>query len=575
MRSFGAEYRNRGGFQTLHRKEPGIVVFFDAGDRVVHNVASSFARRGIRVFETASLRQLLGVVSQAQHVAVTLSRRLTFGSFARTYLALLLLAVAQTRVLVFFSTDYVDLVESRVARSFFTVMHRLLLKRAHRVFLLRTRRHIAERYGFDPHRVRYIDNFFWSEELSNSSKANVDLAQIDGQCVFFYAGYNLWWHGLDRFYVLFKKLKERYPDSLLVVAGPVESSPFLKCFGRERRYWSWFNAIMSDRSVLLLGPLGREQLYWWLRQAHFFVSCLDTDSIQGRTELRTCLIEAMAAGAACLNVRTPELIDTNIFRDGENVILLEGDEEENLEKLAFYMTMPYLRRQIGRRARRTAQGCFRIEDWVTENLEELCEYPFPVVHRLTRTVDALSGAGPSAVFGSAPASQVTDVLRAVQRGHDGTCYLITPRRGFPEEMSEQGVHRLIAGERWIHWFGLGIRNIVALRRQGIRRAFIPITKGTGEGYGNVSRTARVIGVRQIYFVRDGLVVNEAGNGVAVFCREFCRAVTDTLTVVLAAAFGLLVILAMEIRSAFLKPKPVCEKLQKEHETVEQKRVVNE
>ena len=85
----------------------------------------------------------------------------------------------------------------------------------------------------------------------------------------------------------------------------------------------------------------------------------------------------------------------------------------------------------------------------------------------------------------------------------------------------------------------------------------------------------MIGAQRIYFVRDGQVVREIGSGFAALACETYRAMIDTAVVVLGAAFGLLVVLGVEIRSAISQHGPRVDESWHEPSDMEQENVVNE
>jgi len=536
------------------RKVGGTVLFFDPGDSVVRNLHSCLAERGEPVEETCSLRVLLATLWRSRLATVTLTRRLRFSRLLSSYTAILLLVLARVKFFIFFSSDYVDLVESPVSAALFYMLNRLLVRRADKVFILRTRGHIVRRYKLPQSRVVYFDNYYREAESARFSLPDSIPAEIAGKRIFLYAGYNLWWHGLDKFVLLFRELRKRFPDVLLLVVGPTAPTPFLRCFARERRYWLSIDRMRSEDSVVFLGQRPREELNWWMRRADFFVGCMDGSSTQGRTELRTCVIEAMAVGAPCINVESPELAETGFFRDGENVILLGDDQDENVEKLSFYLQMPFLRKKLGEHAKRTAKQVFQVERWVEELPGFQEEGSSARVYEMKREVSRAVGDGAAVVFGSAPVSDVKNLIHRVRETGRGSVLLIASRSVLGRFAGEEAVEKIPAGEKWISWLGLGLKNIVALRRRHVGTAFIPVTTGRGEGYGNVSRAARALGARRIVFVRDGKVVGEKGSGLSSVLYESLQAVIETGTVILGAVFGLAVVLVMEGRSALFKAR---------------------
>jgi glycosyltransferase involved in cell wall biosynthesis len=104
-----------------------------------------------------------------------------------------------------------------------------------------------------------------------------------------------------------------------------------------------------------------EELKRLMAEADFHVTLLNNEDTQARTELRTCLLEAMAAGMACLHVPTPA-VSGDVFRDGENIVLVDPDDPaRSAEKFLAIADKPGKLEAIGRNAVQTVETHFDFE----------------------------------------------------------------------------------------------------------------------------------------------------------------------------------------------------------------------
>jgi hypothetical protein len=402
---------------------------------------------------------------------------------------------------------------------------------------------MVQRYRLNEEAVGYIENYPPAESpalVPASSWAQL----LEQRFVFLYHGNILWYHGFLTFVRIFEHIRRRRPEALVFVVGPVKSTLFNMLFSRERQ-------ILNDISQLRRRPWQESGIFFtgqWvpksiLRQlalsSQVHISQLDNESTLGDTELRTCLLEAMQWGMACLHCRSSAILEHPCFIDGKNILLIDPhDVEGSAQKILQYMDNPARLKQIGLRARDTIAGEFSFEDWF--NLEFL-----PTVKRLAGTrakrverfgVGKLaSGLVPESpgrtrkvlVFGSCRLKQLEHIHRSFV-GWDVSCLV-------QREREEE-----IAHVRWthVHTFNadrFGLRNVGGallrtLRSQRFDVVVVPWSNSDGAHYSNVECLALALRARHIVGCTiDGVVRTLSGPGILFRAfRERCSAILDSI-----------------------------------------------
>lgn len=264
------------------------------------------------------------------------------------------------RVAVFMSIDTVDLCDRPVLRAWLWCMNRCVLRSASLVILLSTRAHILRRYGIFDKKVLYVDNCPDREAFAPVRR----IPNPDRPVTFFYHGELLWWHGLERFLPIYEAIRKRRP-ARLIVAGNFYPTVF-RVFGfaasrREVAVKRQLAALLERGDVDYRGRADLAGLRRIMAETDFHVTLLSDEGVQARTELRTCLLEAMAAGLVCLHTPTPGLV-LGIFRDGENVVTLDPrDPAFSARKILALADAPDLLESIRRNAVRTIEAHFDLE----------------------------------------------------------------------------------------------------------------------------------------------------------------------------------------------------------------------
>lgn len=238
-------------------------------------------------------------------------------------LSLLWARLLRRRVAVFVSIDLVDLCDRRPLRALLWAVNWVVFHCPTLVILLATRKHIVRRYRLPEQRVVLVYNC--PDRTTFGPVDRQSKSSGDRPLTFLYHGELLWWHGLERFLPIYEEIKKRRP-ARLVVTGNFYPTVFRICgFVASRREVAAkrrLAALLKRDDVDYRGRVPIEQLRQNMAEADFHVSQLNDEDVQAKTELRTGLLEAMAAGMACLHVPTAALAP-EVFRDGENVVLVD------------------------------------------------------------------------------------------------------------------------------------------------------------------------------------------------------------------------------------------------------------
>ncbi|MBM3335340.1 glycosyltransferase family 4 protein [Candidatus Sumerlaeota bacterium] len=237
------------------------------------------------------------------------------------------------RVALFISIDAFDLCDRPVLRAILWVVNLITFHCATRVFLLSTRSYVARRYRLPERRIVLVRNCPDRVKYNRTCPTRPTgptgpTGQASAPLTFLYHGELLWWHGLERFIPIYEELKKRRPVRL-IVTGNFYPTAFrilgLTASRREVAVKRELAALLRRSDIEYRGHVPIEHLRRHMAEADFHVSLANDRDQIARTELRTCLLEAMAAGMACLHVPTPSL-DPDIFRDGENIVLIRPDD---------------------------------------------------------------------------------------------------------------------------------------------------------------------------------------------------------------------------------------------------------
>lgn len=334
-------------------------------DAVVKRIRDALAARCTVV--AANRKALVSWANRHAVYLLNITRDTSILTVFIEYHIYFLLWPLRRRAVVYFSTDYVDLCKSAFGKAFFYCLNRLVFACARLVVLLPHRSHIARRYGLPAERVLYAENYPAPEFCRPQAAEREN--KFPGRTVFLYHGSFLWWHGLLKFLPVYERIKESHPQALLVVMGAVRRNRFLDRFAYEREFFDQVEAMRGRDDVVWMArsdvPDG--QVAEAVAQAAFHVSQLDNTSLQGDTELRTCLLEAMALGVPCLHVDSHAIRTHAELRDGENIVLIDPDAPDAAaRKIGALIDDPAARERIGDNAQRTIQEHYDFDRWLDE-----------------------------------------------------------------------------------------------------------------------------------------------------------------------------------------------------------------
>jgi glycosyltransferase involved in cell wall biosynthesis len=112
-----------------------------------------------------------------------------------------------------------------------------------------------------------------------------------------------------------------------------------------------------------------------METSDFHVSLLNDEELQGQTELRTCLLEAMAMGMVCLHVPT-QALSPDVFRDGENILFVDPrDPAAAAERIIALADSPDRWGAVADNARRTIESHFDMRTEYRKVLERFTTWP--------------------------------------------------------------------------------------------------------------------------------------------------------------------------------------------------------
>ena len=356
------------GSATRRGKEMAInILTYALCDAVVKRIRDALGERCTVI--GANRKALASWANRRSVYLLNVTRDTSLLTVFIEYHVYFLLWPLRRKVVVYFSTDYVDLCKSALGKAIFYCLNRLVFACARLVVLLPHRGHIARRYKLPPERVLYAENYPAPEFCRPQAVERDD--RFGGKTVFLYHGSFLWWHGLPKFLPIYERIKESHPQALLVVMGSVTRNRFLDRFAYEREFFDQVEALRRRDDIVWVprSEVPDGQVARVVAQAAFHVSQLDNTSVQGDTELRTCLLEAMALGLPCLHVDSHAIRAHPEFKDGDNIVIIDpGDPDAAGHKIGRLIENPAERERIGENAKRTIQEHYDFDRWMETTL---------------------------------------------------------------------------------------------------------------------------------------------------------------------------------------------------------------
>lgn len=328
-------------------------------DRVAHSWAEKMREEGWSIEKLHAFGAFVKQSRTADFIILNYSKTDAPRYIPKIFLSVLYARLVRTPVYLFMSIDPVDLCDRWVLRAMLYAVNFVLVRLATCLIVIHTRTHIPRRYFVSMRKVHRIANCPQRDQWTSFAKPDT-AARSDG-IRFFYHGELLWWHGLERFAPILDAVKQHIPASM-TVAGNLYPTHF-KLFGlpasrKEIRIKKQLRAFLDRPDVTWLGRVDLDRVKVLMADADFHVTQLNATDTQGDTELRTCLLEAMAAGMICLHVDS-SAIQCPEFRDRHNLVIIDPTKpKEAAQKILEIYASLEVRQQISESARRTVEEHF-------------------------------------------------------------------------------------------------------------------------------------------------------------------------------------------------------------------------
>ena len=485
------------------------LLYYQLADELAKNTCDH-AGTELSCLHAQTMWELLRRLTDCDVLYVNPARRNRLSDVLGVYIALLLGRLFGKYTIGFLANEYVDLVTNPVARALFFAINWICFRQFDKVYVLPSRAYIARRYRLKDDRVAYVENYppvHTVLQHSSSPWSHVPRNRF----IFLYHGNILWYHGFLKFVRVFTAIRRQRPDALLLVVGPVKATLFNMLFSRER-------ALLREVQRIRSRPWQKSGIYFtgqWLpkgilqqlaRQSHIHVSQLDSESRIGDTELRTCLLEAMQWGMACLHCDSSAVREHSCFVDGENILLIDpNDVEGATEKLLHYMDNPQMLTRIGDRARETVRTTFGFETWCNQEFRPMLDEL--VAPRISR-VEPFGVGTVAAGLASCPAGRCPKVLiiascrpqhlRRIHRSFDSwdvSCLVQRTRYGLVQHLT-WGQLYVTEGQRFSLW-NVGLTLLRKLRSERFDLVVVPWSNPDGTGYSNVEVLALSVGASSV------------------------------------------------------------------------------
>jgi glycosyltransferase involved in cell wall biosynthesis len=336
-------------------------LFFLPVDRIVYTWAEKMRNDGWRVETLYAFGAFLKRSRSADFIVLNYTKTDAPRYIPKIFLSLLYARLVRTPVYLFMSIDPVDLCDRWPLRAMLYAINFVLVRLPVCLMVIRSRTHIPRRYRLTMRNVHYV--LSCPERQQWATPLEVRRPSPSTGIRFFYHGELLWWHGLERFAPILDEVQRHIPASLTVV-GTLHPTHF-KLLGvaasrKELRIKQQLRTFLARRDVTWLGRVDSDRLRELMAEADFHVTQLNASDTQGDTELRTCLLEAMAAGMICLHVSN-SAIQSPEFRDGHNLVIIDPmNPKQAAEKILEIYSSPELRQRISENARRTVEEHFDI-----------------------------------------------------------------------------------------------------------------------------------------------------------------------------------------------------------------------
>jgi glycosyltransferase involved in cell wall biosynthesis len=235
---------------------------------------------------------------------------------------------------------------------------------ATRVLTIKSRAYMVDKYRLPAGRVSFIEScpdpllVEWARLATPRFRRRPDTLLVCWS-----GGHNH--HRLERFMPTFQRLIDLLPNiELLLIADPAKESVI-----ESQRYAQ--SAGFGDRIHVLPVIKPAEDFYATVAQCDLWVSTMGDDTLQGRQEFRTELLEVGLLAKAVVSARTPGSVEHGLV-DGEEILYINpSDPAGNARKIADLVSTPQARERLGNQLRARVIQAFSLKEAVDGLLDSV------------------------------------------------------------------------------------------------------------------------------------------------------------------------------------------------------------
>ncbi|MCX7765499.1 MAG: glycosyltransferase [Candidatus Sumerlaeia bacterium] len=356
------------------------IIFLQPVDAVAKNFHRFLSsEKEFEITQADSLRSFATGVKQAQ-LAIINTTKFDHPRFSLRLLGSMLVAKFYgVPTINIFTTDIVDLCDNFFITPLLYFINFLMMRLSTKVLLLESRMHIARRYFLSSRKLmgiqNYVDNELWYIPRRKTDLGNAQTLTL------LYHGELLWWHGLERIAPIVTELQKKCPVQV-IVAGNLYPTCLnflgIEISRREREIKQALREFLQQPYVKWLGRIEQGRVKELMRSAHFQIVQLTSGYVVADTEVRTCLLEALAGGMPCLHIPTPALTRLP-FKDGTNIIFINPEQPVySAEKIWSIFNNIELNQSISEQGQLLARQRFDFKSWFEQTGK-------PLVKTLART----------------------------------------------------------------------------------------------------------------------------------------------------------------------------------------------
>ena len=248
-----------------------------------------------------------------------------------------------------------------------------IARRADGFLTLKSRKYLIEKFRLDPAKVLCVENCPDLPRIADGCKAQPAFFFPPGSVKICYSGVATW-QAPERFIPIFKMLCQKIPSAVWLIISFLDT-PMISKIRKEAQAAGILEKIIFQP---VIKPY--ENFIATADQCDLWVSHLDNDSLLGRLELRTELLEMGILGKTITAVSTPAM-EAHGFVDGRHFIKIDDkDPAASAEKIAAALKNPTEFYQIGRNLRGHVLSHFSLADSMDRLFDFLESKKIPAAH---------------------------------------------------------------------------------------------------------------------------------------------------------------------------------------------------